>query len=100
MRKTLNEMTKNIRSQLRRDEQIKDKVDVIIPVEFMAVSLDEMNVDIPIHEAWCLLTGYNEPVLPKHLPKKYLYRLRILMFPYSGESWWITLTEQYQQIPK
>src|SRR5690625_2912996 len=95
MRESLKEVTKDIRAHLKHDEAISDVVDSIISVELMAVGCELMGIDITLDEAWVLLTGFDEPVLPKHTDKGILTRLRMIMYPFSGEANWTSLLKEY-----
>lgn len=99
MRKSLKEVTNDIRAHLMRDESISDVVDSIIPIEIIAVSCQLMDLDITLDEAWVLLTGFDEPVLPKHTDKGVLTRVRMLMYSFSGEANWTSLLDEYMAIP-
>lgn len=91
-------MTTEIRSRLRRDEEVSPLIDVIIPVELMAVGYNLMKLKVTLDEAWVLLTMYDSPILPKDIPMDLLSRLRLLMSSYSGERNWLNLLEQYKDV--
>src|SRR5690625_5205637 len=98
MRSSLSDMTSMIRSRLRKDKEISHLIDVIIPVELMAVGYELMNIQVTLDEAWILLTGYDAPILPQNIPRDILVRLRMLMSTYSGEANWLALLDQYMDV--
>lgn len=98
MRKSLNELTATIRRRLRKDEEVSQFTDVIIPVEIMAVGFDLIGSEETLDKAWTLLTRYDEPVLPKNLSKDVLVRIRMLMSSYVGEANWLSLLESYREV--
>ncbi|MFS0615368.1 hypothetical protein [Lederbergia ruris] len=93
-------MTIHIREPLKNDKDISGAMDVLIPIELMTVGCEMMNTHIPLHQAWVLLTGYDNPILPKHVPESILMRLRMLMSPYSGETTWKSLLDEYMDLPQ
>src|SRR5690625_3053119 len=99
MRKSLKEATKDIRAHLKHDEAVINMMDSMIPIELMPVSCQLLNLDIAIDEAWVLLTGFDEPILPKHVDQEILTRWRMLMYSFSGEANWISLIEEYMAVP-
>src|SRR5690625_3428157 len=99
MRQTLNELTAHIKKSFARYEELAPFKDIMIPVELMAVACSMMNLQLPLKKSWILLTGFNEPVVPKTIDQSILIRLRLLLYSYYGESTWSDFIEQYQCVP-
>lgn len=98
MRETLYSLGKSIRKKLKQYEEIQPYINTLISVELMAVAFDKLKIKVPLNEAWTLLTGYNEPILPKSLSREIIYKLRMLMPTYSAESGWLDALETYKRI--
>lgn len=100
MRKTLYDLTENIIKRLKKFPEIEDNVHTIINVEIMAVGCSLIDKNLKLDDAWVLLTGYDEPVIPNGTNKKIISRLRILFAQHSGQAIWEKDINEYFQIPK
>lgn len=100
MRKTLRELTQRIHYRVKKHPEIEEFANTIINVEVMAVGCSLIDKNIKLEDAWSLLTGYDEPIIPEYADKIIISRLRIFFAQYSGKSVWAQEIEDYFQIPK
>lgn len=102
MRKRINELelTQAILNRLKKHEDIVELASTIVNVEVMAVGCSMVDKNLKIQDAWSLLTGYDEPVIPKYRDKTIISRLRILFSHYAGQSYWENEIENYIGIPE
>jgi len=102
MRKKLNEFERirSIVEFLTKNEETSDVIQTIIHVELMAVGCHLIDKNINLYDAWSLLTGYDEPIIPKNVDKKIIARLRILFSRFVGQSYWEKEIEKYREVPR
>ena len=99
MRKTIKELTHPIKNKLKEISEIEDWTNTIINVELMAVGCHLIDRNIKLEDAWSLLTGYDEPIVPLGVDKSILSRLRILFSQFTGQSIWEREMEDYFAVP-
>lgn len=99
MRKTAHELTAPIKKRLKKIQEIEDWTVTIINVELMVLGCHLIDKKIKMEEAWSLLTGYDEPVVPLGVNKSILSRLRILFSQFTGQSIWEREIEEYFTLP-
>ncbi|NWN94291.1 MAG: hypothetical protein HLX43_07110 [Bacillus sp. (in: Bacteria)] len=102
MRKRINELelTQAILNRLKKHEDITELASTIVNVEVMAVGCSMVDKNLKIQDAWSLLTGYNEPVIPQYRDRTIISRLRILFSHYAGQSYWENEIENYIGVPE
>lgn len=102
MREKLNELEQihSITEVLTKNEETSDVVQTVIHVEMMAVGCHLIDKNINLFDAWSLLTGYDEPIIPTNVDKKIIARLRILFSRFVGQSYWEKEIEKYREVPR
>lgn len=99
MRQSRWQLTEEFRKKLLGYEKISpDEADRIISVELMIYGCQLIDRTIPIKEAWSIIPGFDEPVLPNYIEKPIVYRLRMLFSEYRFKKNWLKDYEAYFKI--
>lgn len=97
MRKNGKQMTVELRKQLKKITGSADDAETIITVELMLFGVYDLLPEGNAKDAWSIIPGYNEPILPKP-NREMIDRLRIL-FPYiRNKQEWHELIAEYKEI--
>ena len=100
MRKPLHEVVKPLLTKFNKLPEIESFADTIANVELLAVGCDLIDKNIKLEDAWSLLTGYEEPVIPSGKNKQTISRLRILFSQFTGQAIWEREIDNYFKIPE
>lgn len=100
MRKPLRKIVEPLRKKLKKNEETKPFADTMINVELLAVGSYSIDKNLRLADAWSLLTGYDEPVIPSGKSKQIISRLRILFSQFTGQAIWEREMDTYFQIPE
>lgn len=100
MSKLLNELTRSIKSKLKKHDELKGLESTLLTVELMAVGCELIDNQMPFEEAWSLLNGYDKPVIPKASNLQVLGAIRVLLPHATGKANWERLVKAYFEIPK
>ncbi|CAM4498950.1 hypothetical protein FHS16_005558 [Paenibacillus endophyticus] len=76
----------------------KPQLEAILVFEWMIVGCRLGVPGIPVKEAWSVLIGYDEPILPKQTDIDIVHRLRVLFREIRSERKWTNITELYNTI--
>lgn len=101
MRQSLKQLTASIQIRLSRIEEgdIEGKnINDVVAVELMSVAIYMMGMKLRIKDAWILLTGYDEPIIPFTNRRHILMRIRLLLQHYDSERRWFNACQTYERI--
>lgn len=76
-----------------------DQIDALFKAELFITGCRLVDSELNIHDAWSILTGYDDPVIPEYARLDIAYRLRILYPSTRSRKSLESMLNQYGSIP-